>query len=101
MSSDIASTSLRKFSACLVSSDCNSMRDSLVTPSTSRPISGPNRRSISSSVATVSSTVSCNRPVTIEAPSSFICASRPATSIGCEKYGSPEARSCAPCAFIV
>jgi hypothetical protein len=36
----------------------------------------------------------------IEALSSFICASRPATSIGCEKYGSPEARSCEPCAFI-
>ena len=61
MSSDIASTSLRKFSACLVWSDCNSMRDSLVTPSTSRAISGPNSRSISSSVATVSSTVSCRQ----------------------------------------
>ena len=29
MSSDIASTSLRKFSACLVWSDCSSMRDEL------------------------------------------------------------------------
>ena len=36
----------------------------------------------------------------IEAVSSFICASRPATSTGCEKYGSPEARNCDPCAFI-
>ena len=36
MSSDIARTSLRKFSACLVWSDCSSIRDSLVTPSTSR-----------------------------------------------------------------
>ncbi len=42
MSSDIASTSLRKFSACLVWSDCSSMRDSLVTPSTSRAMSAPN-----------------------------------------------------------
>ena len=24
----------------------------------------------------------------------------PATSTGCEKYGSPDARSCEPCAFI-
>ena len=39
-------------------------------------------------------------PVTIEAVSSFICARMPATSTGWEKYGSPEARSCAPCAFI-
>ena len=76
------------------------MRDSFVTPSTSRPTSGPNWRSISSSVATVSSIVSCKRPVTIEALSSFIWAKRPATWIGCEKYGSPEARSCEPCAFI-
>jgi len=69
-------------------------------PSTSRPISGPNSRSMSSSVATVSSTVSCNSPVTIDAVSSFIRASSPATSTGCEKYGSPDSRSCAPCAFI-
>ncbi len=85
MSSDMARTSLRKFSACFVWSDCSSMRDSLVTPSTRRPISGPNRRSISSSVATVSSTVSWRRPVMIEAPSSFICARMPATSTGWEK----------------
>ena len=85
MSSDIASTSLRKFSACLVWSDCSSIRDSLVTPSTSRAISGPNTRSMSSSVATVSSTVSCSSPVTIEALSSFIWARMPATSTGCEK----------------
>ena len=42
----------------------------------------------------MSSTVSCSSPVTIEAVSSFIWARRPATSTGCEKYGSPEARSC-------
>jgi hypothetical protein len=61
---------------------------------------GPNSRSMSSSVATVSSTVSCSSPVTIEAVSSFIRASSPATSTGCEKYGSPDSRSCEPCAFI-
>ena len=48
MSSDMASTSLRKFSACLVWSDCSSMRDSLVTPSTRRAISLPNSCSICS-----------------------------------------------------
>ena len=43
MSRLIASTSLRKFSACLVRSDCSSSRVSLVTPSTSPAISPPNR----------------------------------------------------------
>ncbi len=43
MSSDMASTSLRKFSACDARSDCSSMRVSLVTPSTSRATSSPNR----------------------------------------------------------
>ena len=50
------------------------------------------RRSISSNVATVSSTVSCSKPVTIDAVSSFFSEKIPATSTGCEKYGSPEAR---------
>ena len=36
----------------------------------------------------------------IEAQSSFIPDRMPATSTGWEKYGSPEARSCEPCAFI-
>ena len=40
----MASTSLRKFSACLVRSDCSSSRVSLVTPSTRPAISLPNRR---------------------------------------------------------
>ena len=43
MSRLIASTSLRKFSACLVRSDCSSSRVSLVTPSTRPAISPPNR----------------------------------------------------------
>ena len=97
MSSDIASSNLRKFSACLDWSDCNWMRVSLVTPSTSRATLWPNRRSMSSKVAWVSSMVSCSRAVMIESPSSLNPVRIPATSTGCEKYGSPEARSCEPC----
>src|SRR6266852_235329 len=66
MSDDIASTSLRRFSASLVLSDWTSRRLSLVTPSTRRATFSPNRRAISSRVASVSSSVSCNRRVTID-----------------------------------
>jgi hypothetical protein len=62
----------------------------LVTPSTSRATLSPNRPAISSRVASVSSIVSCSRPVTIDAVSSFISARMPATSTGWEKYGSPR-----------
>ena len=85
MSDDIASTSLRRFSASLVLSDCISSRRRLVTPSTRRAMSSPNRPAISSRVASVSSSVSCSRPVTIEAVSSRISARMPATSTGWEK----------------
>jgi len=54
----------------------------LVTPSTRRAISSPNMPEISSRVASVSSIVSCSRPVTIDAVSSFISARMPATSTG-------------------
>ena len=93
----MASTSLRRFSASLVVSDWTSRRESLVTPSTSLAMSSPNSRVISSRVASVSSSVSCSRPVTIDEVSSRISARMPATSTGWEKYGSPEARSWLPC----
>src|SRR5476651_1343979 len=48
MSDDMASTSLRRFSASFVVSDWTSRRDSLVTPSTSRAMSSPNMPEISS-----------------------------------------------------
>ena len=99
MSDDMARTSLRRFSASLVLSDWTSRRLSLVTPSTRRAIFSPNMPAISSRVASVSSIVSCSRPVTIDEASSFISARMPATSTGWEKYGSPEARSCVPCFF--
>jgi hypothetical protein len=47
----MASMNLRKFSACLVSSDCSSSFESLVTPSTRSAISRPKSFSISAWVA--------------------------------------------------
>jgi hypothetical protein len=85
MSSLIARTSLRKFSACFSWSDWSSIRLSLVTPSTRRATSLPNLASMSSIVASVSSTVSCRSAVTIEAVSSFMPVRMPATSSGWAK----------------
>jgi hypothetical protein len=62
-SSLIASRNLRRFSAARSLSVIVSILESLVTPSTSRATSGPNRRSISSTVASVSSTVSWSSAV--------------------------------------
>ena len=85
MSLELATRNLRKFSAWRVSVDGRASSESLVTPSTSRATSAPNRRSISSSVATVSSTVSWSSPVTIDAASSLSSERMPATSTGWEK----------------
>jgi len=83
MSFAIATTILRKFSACFSSWVFAALNwESLVTPSTRSAISSPNSPEISSRVASVSSMVSWRRPVTMEASSSFISASRPATSSG-------------------
>jgi hypothetical protein len=73
---------------------------SLVNPSTSVPMSGPNRLSISARVVAVSSMVSCKSAAAMVASSSLRSVRIAATSIGCEKYGSPEARRCSPCAFM-
>jgi hypothetical protein len=54
----MASRNLRRFSAARSSSGICSILLSLVTPSTNRAISGPKFFSISSIVASVSSTVS-------------------------------------------
>jgi|GEM_PF-4750229 len=85
MSSLMARTSFRRFSACLAWSDCISIRESLVTPSTRRPISTPNILSMSSCVAGVSSMVSCSSAVMIDAQSSRYLVKIPATSMGWEK----------------
>ena len=86
-SSAIASSSLRRFSACLASRETSSSRFSLVRPSTSAPISWPNSWSISARVASVSSIVSCSSAATMVASSSLRSVRIAATSSGCEKIG--------------
>ena len=83
MSRAIASSILRKFSACFSSRVCQAIWPSLVTPSTSIWISGPNSRPMSSAVALVSSTQSCSRPAQTEGTSSFRSAISLATPSGC------------------
>ena len=61
MSLEMASNSLRKFSACSAFLVTRSSFLILVRPSTSEPISGPNSASISLRVAPVSSMVSCKQ----------------------------------------
>jgi hypothetical protein len=73
---------------------------SLVSPSTSWPISGLNSVLISSIVAAVSSTVSCSTAATMVASSRRRSVRIAATSSGWAKNRSPEARICVPCAFI-
>ena len=84
MSSDMASKSLRKFSACFLSADFCSIMANLVKPSTNWATCSPNRFLISSTVVSVSSTVSCKRPAIMEAESSLNLVKIPATSTGCE-----------------
>ncbi len=92
MSRAIASSILRKFSACFSCRDVKLIWLILVTPSTSDAISGPKRVSISSSVASVSSTVSCRSAVATLGASSFRSVMIVATCRGWVRYGSPEAR---------
>ncbi len=95
MSFAIATTILRKFSACFSSWVLPALNfDSFVTPSTSSAISGPKSSEISSLVASVSSIVSWRRPVTMDASSRRISARMPATSSGWTRYGSPDLRIC-------
>ena len=74
MSLEMASRSLRKFSACSAFLVTRSSFLILVRPSTSEPISAPNSASISLRVAAVSSIVSCSSAVAIVASSSRISA---------------------------
>ena len=73
MSLDIAKNILRRLRACFSSIELTSMEVSLVTPSTKSITVSPKRLRISSSVADVSSTVSCKSAAQIE--SSSICKS--------------------------
>ncbi len=80
MSSIMASTILRTFSACASSDDAKSILLILVTPSTMWATCSPNSALISSTVTVVSSTASCSRPAAMAVVSSRISASRMATS---------------------
>ncbi len=62
MSSTIASSILRKLSACRSSLDANCRLDSFVTPSTTCATCSPNSSRTLSIVFGVSSTMSCSRP---------------------------------------
>ena len=81
----IAIKSLRVFSASFVAVEPSCILVRFVTPSTSIAISGENKEAISCFVDSVSSIVSCKRPVMIEASSSFCLAKITATATGCVK----------------
>jgi hypothetical protein len=78
----MASSILRKFSAARSSRVFQGICPSLVTPSTSAWISGPNSWPMSSAVALVSSTQSCSRPAQTEGTSSLSSAMILATPRG-------------------
>jgi hypothetical protein len=82
MSSTMASTILRTFSAWRSSLEAKSILLILVTPSTMCATCSPNSLRMSMMVTEVSSTESCSRPATIAMGSSFISASTQATSRG-------------------
>ena len=82
MSSTIASSILRKFSACRSSLDENGMALILVTPSTTWATSGPNSSAMRSMVVSVSSTTSWSRPAATATTSSLMSARKSATSSG-------------------
>ena len=82
MSSTIASSILRRFSAWRSSLDENGMAPSLVTPSTTWAISGPKSSAMRSGVASVSSTTSWSRPAETATTSSRMSARKSATSSG-------------------
>ncbi len=82
MSLAIASSILRKFSACASSCEANSMRVILETPSTRPAISAPNSPAIPSLVAPVSSMTSCRIAAESVRASRCIAVRMWATAIG-------------------
>ena len=97
MSRAIATTILRKFSAWRSSFEVKLIFESLVTPSTSSATSTPNSFSMSSVVASVSSTTSWRSPAQTLAASSRRSAMMPATLTGWTMYGCPDLRVCPAC----
>ena len=82
MSSVIAMSILRTFSAWFASAVLNSTRLNLVTPSMTRLIGFPNRRSMSSVVTRESSTTSWSSPAATATGSRWRSARMDATSSG-------------------
>ena len=98
MSCDMARNILRIFSACCSSALIAENLLSFVTPSTSVPTSSPKRSAISAAVTDVSSGTSWSSAATRVAASRPRSARISAASAGWVTYGSPEARTCVPCA---
>src|SRR5450830_323941 len=93
----MASSILRKFSACASIWLWNSIFSSFDKPST-RLATGAPKRSISSSFLTSwSSITSCSSAAMMACASSFQSAQISATASGCEIYGSPDLRICPRC----
>jgi hypothetical protein len=94
----IASSILRKFSACASSRVVNSIWSSFETPSTMSATGLPNEDSISALVTVVSSVTSCSSAAARPCASSRHCDRMLATASGCVMYGSPDLRNCPRCA---
>ncbi len=92
MSRAMASSILRKFSACRSSRVVHDILPSLVTPSTRNAISGVNTCCSSSIVVEVSSTQSWSRPAQIEGTSRRRSVMIEATESRWTTYGSPDLR---------
>ena len=88
----MASSILRRFSACSSSMFENWIFVSLVTPSTSRATSSPKAAVRSASVVGVSSTTSCSRAAAMLSVSMPRSSTRRATASGWQIYGSPLRR---------
>ena len=97
MSRAIASSILRKFSACCSSRESNVSLPSLVTPSTRNAISLPNCSPSCSTVARRVLDQSCSRAAqTLARVEVHVCAMMSATLTGWMKYGSPRAGAADP-----
>ena len=84
-SSTMASSSLRKFSACRSSEEENGILLILVTPSTMWSTSSPKYSLMRSGSVSVSSSTSCSRPTATQAGSIRMSARMAATSSGCTR----------------
>ncbi len=88
----IASSILRKLSACASSRESNSIWSNLDTPSTMSATGLPNFFSSSFLVTDVSSITSCSNAAASPWASRRHCERMLATASGCVMYGSPDLR---------